>query len=169
MCKAPWEPNVSWWIETRWDEISLYQRYDAEENRTHAAPSYTWANCRHLHQTNLVKNASLVERECWWLQPRQNSKYIRVRLGMMKNAFLVERECWWLQLCETFSSLQTCEMWITGAMWVFFSAYKPERKPLRRVRGSCLRQSWNVEMTSSIQRVEKNSRWLSSGKGDLLI
>jgi hypothetical protein len=40
-------------------------------------------------------------------------------------------------------------------------AYKPERKPLRRVHGSYLRQSWNVEMASSLQRVEKNSRWFS--------
>jgi hypothetical protein len=37
-------------------------------------------------------------------------------------------------------------------------AYKPERKPLRGVCGSYLRQSWNVEMASSLQRVEKNSR-----------
>ena len=74
VCKSLWEPNVSWWIETRWDEISLYQRYDAEKNSTHAVPSYTWEDCRHLHQINLVKNTSLVERECWWLQPIQISK-----------------------------------------------------------------------------------------------
>jgi hypothetical protein len=37
-------------------------------------------------------------------------------------------------------------------------AYKPERKPLKRGCGSYLRQSWNIEMASSIQRVEKNSR-----------
>ena len=66
------------------------------KNRTHAVPSYTWADCRHLHQTNLVKNAFPVQRDYWWLQPRQNSKYIRVRLGMMKNVSLAERECWWL-------------------------------------------------------------------------
>jgi hypothetical protein len=47
-----------------------------------------------------------------------------------------------MQLWETSSSLQTCEMWNIAAMEVFLSAYKPERKPLRRVRGSCLRQSW---------------------------
>ena len=28
-------------------------------------------------------------------------------------------ECWWMNPCETFSSLQTCEMWIIVAMWVF--------------------------------------------------
>jgi hypothetical protein len=37
-------------------------------------------------------------------------------------------------------------------------AYKPERKPLRGVCGSYLEQSWNVEMNSSLQRVEKNSK-----------
>jgi hypothetical protein len=37
-------------------------------------------------------------------------------------------------------------------------AYKPERNPLRGVYGSYLRQSGNVEMASSLQRVEKNSR-----------
>jgi hypothetical protein len=36
--------------------------------------------------------------------------------------------------------------------------HKPEREPLRGVCGSYLRQSWNVEMASSLQRVEKNSR-----------
>ena len=150
----------------RWN--NLYQRYDAGGNRTHTIPSYTWADCRHLHQTNLAKNALLVEREYWWLHPRQNWEYIHVRLGMMKNSSLAKRECWWLQLCETFSSLQTCEMWIIATMWFFLSAYKPERNPLRRVRGSCLKQIWSVEMTSSSQRVEKNSIWLSNGKGDLL-
>jgi hypothetical protein len=36
--------------------------------------------------------------------------------------------------------------------------HKPEREPLRGVCGSYLRQSWNIEMASSLQRVEKNSR-----------
>jgi hypothetical protein len=36
--------------------------------------------------------------------------------------------------------------------------HKPEREPLRGVCGSYLRQRWNVEMASSLQRVEKNSR-----------
>jgi hypothetical protein len=35
---------------------------------------------------------------------------------------------------------------------------KPEREPLRGVCGSYLRQIWNVEMASSLDRVEKNSR-----------
>jgi hypothetical protein len=37
-------------------------------------------------------------------------------------------------------------------------SYKPERNPLRGVCCSYPRQSWNVEMASSLQRVEKNSR-----------
>jgi hypothetical protein len=36
-------------------------------------------------------------------------------------------------------------------------AYKLERKPLREVCGSYLRQSRNTEMASSLQGVEKNS------------
>jgi hypothetical protein len=35
--------------------------------------------------------------------------------------------------------------------------HKPEREPLRGVCGSYLRQRWNVEMASSLQKVEKNS------------
>jgi hypothetical protein len=32
--------------------------------------------------------------------------------------------------------------------------HKPERKPLRRVCDSYLRQSWNIEIASSEQRVD---------------
>jgi hypothetical protein len=36
--------------------------------------------------------------------------------------------------------------------------HRPEREPLRWVCGSYLRQSWNVVIASSLQRVEKNSK-----------
>ena len=39
--------------------------------------------------------------------------------------------------------------------------HRPKREPLRWVCGSYLRQSWNVEIPSSLQRVKKNSRWFS--------
>jgi hypothetical protein len=35
--------------------------------------------------------------------------------------------------------------------------HKSEREPLRGVCGSYQRQSWNIEMASSLQRVDKNS------------
>jgi len=49
-----------------------------------------------------------------------------------------------------------------------YPTYKPKRNPLVRVHSSYLIQRWNVDMTSSIHRVEKSSKWLSCGKGDLL-
>ena len=77
------------------------------------------------------QTADIYAKSTWWRTPselrgsiddssqKQNSEYICVRLGMMKNASLAERECWWLQLRETFSNLQTCEMWIIAVMRVF--------------------------------------------------
>ena len=43
--------------------------------------------------------------------------YFRKKPDLMKIASLAERECWWMQLCETFYNLQTCEVWIIVAMW----------------------------------------------------
>jgi hypothetical protein len=52
-----------------------------------------------------------------------------------------------------------CEWNVDDCSYVRHSpAHKPEREPLRGVYGSYLRQSWNIEMASSLQRVEKNSR-----------
>jgi hypothetical protein len=36
--------------------------------------------------------------------------------------------------------------------------HKPERESLRGVYGSYLKQSWNVKMASSLQRVKNNSK-----------
>jgi len=90
---------------------------------------------------------------------KQNSEYIGMRLGLMKNASLAERECWWKHQWETSSSLQTCEMWNTTTCEVFLLAYKPEWKPLWRVRGSCLGQSQERRDDLFHYVSEKNSRW----------
>jgi len=79
---------------------------------------------------------------CLWIGLNKRSSISRP-MGWYADLTLssLRWNCWWMQLWETSSSLQTCEMWNIAAMWVFLSAYKLERKPLRRVRGSYLRQS----------------------------
>ena len=78
---------------------------------------------------------------------------------MITNFFYPKVICWWMQLWETSSNLQTCEMWNITTMWVFLLAYKPERKPPRRVRGSCMGQSQERRDDLLHDVREKKSRW----------
>jgi len=52
---------------------------------------------------------------------QSNESNISKHMGVSQNCHewkkFHEGVCWWMQLCETFSSLQTCEVWIIATMW----------------------------------------------------
>ena len=88
-------------------------------------------------------------------------EYFCAIFGLMENASLAERECWWLQLRETSSRTQTQWVGLRESPWVgcvhemcvlFLSKIEKEhcvplcgvRKAMSWVCGSSLRWRWNI-------------------------